>query len=187
MSEGVRSATPHAPIEIVTRPLGPLTARPRTTGPQLLLKTASAELQERGMQNRMFCTELTSSARIGMPANIRRSDSYPNDRKGSTAIAGKAESASEYSVPYIDIHPAGTLFPARGERAGCRLHRSWRSRPGSAAVPAEEARRPAMAQRQISRRRGDRAGCYLRCRADRMVTLVPRSPWLATSVRPSRR
>ena len=39
--------------------------------------------------------------------------SYPNDRKGSTEIAGKAERVSEYSISYIDIHPADTLFPAR--------------------------------------------------------------------------
>src|SRR6185312_1567796 len=52
---------------------------------------------------------------------------------------------------------------------------------GLLCLQAEEARPPAMAQRQISHLRGDRASCYLRCRADRMVTLVPRSPSLATS------
>jgi hypothetical protein len=42
------------------------------------------------------------------------------------------------------------------------------------------------AEEQISSLRGDLANRYFRCWVDRMVTLMPWSPWLATSVRPNR-
>jgi hypothetical protein len=85
--------------------------------------------------------------------------SYPNDRKGSTAIAGKGrERVTEHSISYIDIHAAETLFPARvsvwaayytdhGEadrtplpsrlrRPGVRQWRRGRSRTFAAIAPA---------------------------------------------------
>ena len=80
-------------------------------------------------------------------ATWNRSDFLPNDRKGSTAIAGRAE--VKYSISYIDIHPADTLFPAMVS-VWAADYTDHGEADRLLAFTAEETRRPAMAQRNIS-------------------------------------
>src|SRR4029077_13897052 len=104
MSEGVRSAAPHAPIEIVTRPLGPLAARPRTTGPS----AASQDGLSRIARNRNAESDV-----------LHRTYLFRTDRHAS-----KYSAIRRWDVTYVQLRSVvGAGYRVTIGIAGMRGHR----------------------------------------------------------------